>query len=193
MLARRALGRGELWTLGDPALLENGEMGGDVPAVLLQTLARDRPVYFDETVHGLGREEGPIELLRRWGLGPAMALGLLCCGIFFWRRAAVLGPDDPPPRDLRAEAVDYVDAAASLFQRALGEPAALKLYRGQIIREISWRLACAPEAAERWLHKYAPNIPSGDSLTQAQFQAELKLLTQALERFRDEHRIPGRD
>ena len=182
-VARRRLGDGEVWWLAEPEMLLNGHLGeGDHLALLLALCAGRVPV-FDESAHGLGADTGPLDLVRRWGLGPALLLGGFAALAAFWRRARTVGPPADPFSDPRSESVEPVDSLAALYRRALKPAEAVELYRLQVAREIALTLGVPEKRGAAVLAERAPALAAAQG-----FREQLSLLVNACERFRDEHR-----
>ena len=182
-IARRVVGKGEVWWLAEPEMLLNAKLAeGDHLALLLALCAGRTPV-FDEAAHGLGADLGPLDLLRRWGLGPALLLGACAALAGFWRRARTVGPPADPYRDARSESVELVDSLAALYRRALKPAEAVELYRSRVVREVALTLGIPEKRAGAILLERTPGVEA------ARGPAErLSILVQACERFRDEHR-----
>jgi hypothetical protein len=113
----RPLGRGRIEALADPKPLENGLLGaGDNAEHALELAgATQRPVVFDEGIHGFGQASGLAALPGRWwlaivGLALAAAAGALARG----RRLG--GPDPLEVAGLTARTA-YVDAMAATLAR----------------------------------------------------------------------------
>ena len=139
-VARLAIGKGDVLVFGGADIFENDSIADDKHAALLETLAPpDRPVYFDEFVHGLKDSVGILELLNQWGLG--MSFGLLSLsGIMLWWRAATpVGPPVDDHRERRTQAVDFVGSVAPLYDHALTSRAALAMYYNQFVRAVVLR------------------------------------------------------
>jgi hypothetical protein len=183
-LAVRTLGQGEVWLLAEPALLHNENLDKAQNLALGVALAGNaREVFFDEAVHGDAGEGGTLELLRRWGLAPALLLGALALLAAFWREAATLGPPAGDCRETRAEAVDLVESMAALYDEVLSPADALGMYRARLVHEIGLRKAVGERSAEKLLQRYAPGFDGS-----ADFRQQLLLLTNGFSRLRDEHR-----
>jgi hypothetical protein len=145
----------------------------------------------DELVHGLRDEAGVLDLLRRWGLGPALLAGALVLCAAFWRGAVTLGPAADPYRDPRSDAVELIDSMAALYRRALSPAQALHLYRERLVHEIALRKGLSERRAEALLPQYAAGLdlpPQAGRISDAQFRSHLAILVRAFERLRDEHR-----
>lgn len=182
-VARRLLGAGEVWWLAEPEMLLNARLGeGDHLALLLALCAGRAPV-FDESVHGLRSDAGPLGLLRQWGLGPALLVGALAALASFWRRARTLGPPADAFADPRSESVELVDSLAALYRRALQPAEAVALYRHLVVRELATTLGVAEARAERALAERAPALAAAQGPRE-----QLSILVAACERFRNEHR-----
>jgi hypothetical protein len=182
-VARRALGKGEVWWLAEPEILLNEKLGeGDHLALLLALCAGRVPV-FDESAHGLGTDTGPLDLLRRWGFGPALLLGACAALAGFWRRARTVGPPADPYSDPRSESVELVDSLAALYRRALKPAEAVELYRSRVVREVALTLGIPEKRAEAVLAERAPGLEEAHGPGE-----RLSILAHACERFRDEHR-----
>jgi hypothetical protein len=189
VLARRAIGKGELWLLSAPELFFNARLGERDNLVLLVALAgQGRPVLFDESVHGLFNQPGVLDMLRRWGFGPALVLLALFGGVWFWRRAVTLGPPGVF-RDVRTESVDLVHAVAQLYQRALRPQDALALHHGRLVHDIQLRQGLGPEAAAEKARQFTEGWEppaASKSLSSAEFQGHLDVLNRAIRRLHDE-------
>jgi hypothetical protein len=190
-VAFRPLGRGEVWLLAEPEIFSNNRLGkADHLALLAALAAAGRPVVFDEHVHHLSDNAGLFDLLRAWGLGPALLLGALALGAAFWRAAVTVGPAQDPWRDPRSESVELVDSMAALYKRALSPVEALQLYRTRLVHEIALRKATSERKAEALLPQYAPGLDlplAGARISEHDFRVQLAILVHAFERFRDEH------
>jgi hypothetical protein len=189
VVARLPQGKGEVVLIAGPDMLENGRLGQADHLALLAALAGERPVYFDERMHGLGSEVGLEELLAGWGFGPAMVLlGLLAISAF-WRARARLGPPDADPPDLRSDAVDLVDSLGKLYGRALTSEAALELYRSSLARVVSTRTGLKGAALEaRVAALVGPAPPAGRRrLPPAEFRHRLQTLNEAFRRLTHAH------
>jgi hypothetical protein len=189
VVARRTLGKGELWLLSNPELFFNAHLAhGDNLALLVSLAGEGRPVLFDESFHGLLEPQGLLELLRRWGFGPLLCLLVLLFAVWFWRRAVTLGPPDVF-RDVRSESVDLVHALARLYQRALRKEDALLLHHARLVHEVQLRLGLSPEAAAKKARELTLGweLPMGNaSLSQSEFVRHLENLNRAIRRLRDE-------
>jgi hypothetical protein len=182
-LAVRRIGKGELWLISEPAVLHNEHLEQNL-ALGLALAGQGRPVYFDEASHGDADEGGPLELLRRWGLGPALLLGALAVLAAFWRAAIINGPPADDYRETRVEAVDLVESMAALYDEALSPADALGLYRARLLQEIGLRKAVSERLAEQLLPRYAPGFDAASK----DFRQQLSLLTSGFSRLRDDHR-----
>jgi hypothetical protein len=190
LIVRRAVGAGDLWLLACPEVLSNGHLAeADHLGLLLALVGEQRPVWFDEHAHGVTDGLGVVELLRRWALGPALALGVLLTALWFWRQRAILGRPADPWRDLRAEAVEGVDALAGLYQRTLSRRDALELYRQRLLREVILRTGQRPLVARATVERLTGGLrlPAGEP-AENDFHLFMHRLNQAFRSFRDEHR-----
>jgi len=190
VLARRRIGQGELWLLSNPEILDNSHLGvADHLALLLALAGADRPVFFDETAHGVEDDVGVAELLRRWGLGPAVALAALALALAFWRARRPLGPP-PVTEDVRSESVDLVESLAILYDRSLHPVQALDLHRQRLLRTLQLQEHLAPEAAEVRLQALLADGPDGSAPVKGRldFQRRLAHLNFLFRRLRDRTR-----
>jgi uncharacterized protein DUF4350 len=145
IVARLALGAGDLVLLACPEVLHNRLLGRGDHLALLEALAgaggdggaRGRPVFFDERGHGAEESAGMLEILASWGLGPLLLLLAAAGGAAWWRAAVRVGPPDREDRDVRSDAVELVDSLADLYDRALGRGDALRLYYDNFVRTVA--------------------------------------------------------
>lgn len=147
----RRIGNGELILMSCPEVLQNERLGQGDHLALLETLAgSDRPVYFDEAVHGSMSDAGIVETMVRLGLGPFLLTIALTAAAAFWRARTRVGPPEEPWRESRSEAVDLVDSLARLYGRALGRRDAIALYHECLARAVALRTGLRGERlAER--------------------------------------------
>ncbi len=150
VLSRLVLGRGEVLLLALPEIFQNDSLGKDDHLRLLVALAGEgRPVLFDEWAHGLGREDGLVELLLEWGFGPFLVLCALGFLTWLWRGRRFVGAPDPDPAEGRSEAVDLVDSLAQLYDRALSRREAAQLYRDGFEKAVGARTGLRGRALAR--------------------------------------------
>ncbi len=190
VIARQRVGAGDVWLMSCPELLTNQHLPlGDHSALLLALVGEGRPVWFDEHAHAIASDEGFVTLLRHWGLGPALLLGVLLVVMWFWRGRVLLGPPADPWRDHRAEAVEGVDALAGLYHRALSRRDLIEIYRQRLLREVGLRTGQRPVAAKASVERLTEGLrlPAG-ALTATDFHRLMNRLTQAFRSLRDEHR-----
>ena len=184
---RSVIGRGELWVLSTPEVLDNAHLAAADHLPLLTGLAgRGRPVFFDESVHGVQDAVGPAELVRRWGLGPSVVLAVVALALLVWRRRATLG-HPAPWEDRRTESVDLLDSLSLLYLRALRPAQALALYRQRLRHELQWRERLRPEALETRTHAVLPGwtLDPDERLRPGEFAHRLHQLNDAFRRIRD--------
>jgi hypothetical protein len=150
LLSRLVIGKGEVFLLAAPELLENGQIASGDHLALLEALAGvGRPVAFDEWAHSLGQDEGLVELLLDWSLGPALLLAALAFALALWRGRSRLGPEEDDATEERSEAVDLVDSLAQLYDRALSRREAAVLHMDGFRRSVGLRTGLRGAALER--------------------------------------------
>jgi hypothetical protein len=166
LLSRLVVGRGEVWVLTAPGLLENGRLAMADHLGLLEALAGSgRPILFDEWVHGLGQDESLLALMLEWGLGPALVAAALAFVLLLWRHRKRLGPEEAAVAEERSEAVDLVDSLAQLYDRALSRREAAALHLQGFRKAVSLRTGLRGAALEqrtRTLLDDAALLPAGE-------------------------------
>lgn len=193
--SRWPLGRGELFLLACPEVLENRLLGQADHLLLLEALAgTTRPVYFDEYVHGLQDQAGLIELLTRWRLGPALVLLGLVGAAAFWRGRVRVGPEEDDYQETRSDAVDLLDSLAQLYARSMRRDEALALYQESLSRAVSWKTGLRGEPLAARVRDMAggaapPRRRGPQDLSVAQFARALRSINEGFRRLR--HAEPG--
>jgi hypothetical protein len=184
---RSVIGRGELWVLSTPEVLDNAHLAaGDHLPLLTGLAGQRRPVFFDESVHGVEDAVGPAELVRRWGLGPSVVLAVAALALLVWRRRATLGTP-AAWEDRRTESVDLLDSLSLLYLRALRPPQALALHRERLRHELQWRERLRPEGLEARTLAVLPGwtLDPDERLRPGEFAHRLHQLNDAFRRIRD--------
>jgi hypothetical protein len=174
VLSRLLVGKGDVLLLAVPEILENANLPrGDHLRLLVALAGENRPVFFDEWALGLGRDEGLLDLMLGWGLGPAFVAGALALALWFWRARTRIGPADRDPAEGRSEAVDLVDSLAALYDRALTRRATARLYREGFGKAVATRTglrgAALARRAEELLRGRAPQVPGGAEIPPSEF------------------------
>lgn len=203
VIAREAVGAGEVLLLSCPEVLDNRHLGQAHHLALLEALAglrEGRAVFFDERAHGLGDDSGVTGTLGAWGLGPLLLLALLAAVAAFWRAAVRLGAadrDDRDARDMRSDAVELVDSLADLYDRALGRGDAVRLYHESFVQTVAAETGLrgpALEARARELLERAggfepvPATGPKNDLPRDRFDRALRTLNEAFRRLQDAKR-----
>lgn len=188
-LVRVGLGRGELLLLAVPAVLENGGLRRGDHLRLLEALAGERPVLFDEWVHGYGEDPGFFSLLLGWGFGPSFAMGALAFALLVWRGRTGLGVAEAAAPERRSEAVDLVDSLAQLYDRALSRHNALALHLEGLRTAIALRSGARGERLERRLRELLDGVPPDlagrGEPTPAQFLRALQTVNEGYRRLQE--------
>ncbi len=188
LLARWPLGRGELFLLAAPEVLENGRLAQGDHLPLLEALAgQGRPVYFDEHAHGIGAEPGLLDLLLRLGFGPLLILLASLGMAAFWRGRRRLGPAVDDHQETRSDAVDLLDSLGQFYDRSLRRDEAAFLYRETLTRAVALRTGLRGPALEARVASLAgpggpPGSRSAQDLSQAAFVRALKSINDGFRR-----------
>lgn len=184
LVARQALGAGDVIFLAAPEILHNPHLGQAHHLALLEALADGRPVLFDERAHLLDDSGGILEILAGWGLGPLLLLGLIATGAAFWRSSRRLGPPEREERDTRSDAVELLDSLADLYDRALQRGDAVFLFYESFMHtvavETGLRGKALEERSKALLEGYAP--VKGEELSRERFDEALRKINQAFRR-----------
>lgn len=186
LLVRRQLGAGEVIVFSMPEALSNEHLGRSGNLAFLEWLAGSgRPVYFDETVHGIEEESSLWDLLvGEWRLGPALVVLAMAAMAAFWRKARATGLPERIEADVRSEAVDLVQSLGQLYDRAVDREESLRLYYQGLVRAVHARTGLTGEALERLVRSrtegYDPK-PTFHDISREEFQRLLKILNHAYE------------
>lgn len=195
VVSRIRRGKGDVVLCAAPELFQNGSLGkADHLAFLERLVETERPVYFDEHVHGIERDAGMLEILRQWGFGPFIALIVLAALASFWRRRTRVGPEEDDHRETRVEAVDFVDSLALLYRRMLPRRHALALYAKAFEKAVAVQTGLRDAALQARVRELLPPRESrpakGKDVAVPDFEKELELINLAFRRLNDAKR-PG--
>lgn len=185
VLMRSKYGKGEILLFAMPAILSNEHLGKDGHLALLDRLAGNGPVYFDESVHGIVSSNSVFGMLtEEWGLGMAMLLLFTAALLLFWRRARRFGSPDRPETEQRSDAVDLVDSVGQLYDRSLDRDQSLRMYYSALVRLVHARTGLTGEALDRYVREktkgYNPR-PRSNDFSRDEFQRMLRILNHAYE------------
>ncbi|MCU1350500.1 MAG: hypothetical protein JWO56_3530 [Acidobacteria bacterium] len=177
-MLRIPIGRGDVILSAQPELFDNAWIGSEYALGLLTALAANRPVYFDETIHGFGGRGGMLDLFREWRLGPFLLLLLALAAAIFWRHGRRVGEPEDDYRETRSDAVDLVRALGALYDRSMSDRHAIVLYRDALSRT----LAATTGLRGDQLHKRLASLTGNVDIDGSDFPAQLAVLNEAFKR-----------
>jgi hypothetical protein len=187
-IARLTLGRGEVLVLTVPAVLENARLAQADHLRLLEAIAEERPVLFDEWAHGYGADPGTLALLLQWGFGPSLVTGAVAFALLLWRGRTRLGAVEAPPAEARSEAVELVDSLAQLYRRALTRREALALHLENLRATAAMRSGLRGQALDRRVGELTlgalPPLAGTGDLAPSQFLRGLSAVNEGYRRLR---------
>ncbi|HEV7919972.1 MAG TPA: hypothetical protein VGR02_04185 [Thermoanaerobaculia bacterium] len=183
VMARQSIGAGDVILLSVPEMLTNEHLrSGNHLALLIALAGNQRPVYFDEFVHGMASEGGSLDIMREWNLGPLLLMLAAGALLVFWRNARRIGPPEEEYRDTRSDAVDLVASLGALYERRMSEAEAIALYHEALTRSVAAHSGLRGEA----LHKRVADLTGGlsvpkwnDKLPRPVFQRMLMTINDA--------------
>jgi hypothetical protein len=158
VIAREVRGAGDIIIVVVPEMFLNSNLRhGNHLALLVALAGAQRPVYFDEYVHGLASGGGALDLMKSWGLGPFLLLALGAAILALWRGASRIGPPEEDDRDIRSEAVDLVASLGALYRKSTTDRDALALYQEALTRSVAARTGLRGDA----LHQRVAELVGG--------------------------------
>ena len=184
VVGRERIGAGELFVVAVPELLQNRHLGSGGSLELLLALAPEgRRIYFDEMIHGIVGDDGPLALMKQWRLGPFLMLVAATAALLFWRKGRRVGPAEDDHRETRSEAVDLVQSLGALYKGATTDAEALALYHEALVRAVAMQSGLRGEA----LHKRVADLTGGIALPSGkiaapEFQRHLTNLNEAFQK-----------
>jgi len=137
IVARERIGEGDLFVVSWPELFQNQNLARASHLAFLVALAGKRPVYFDETVHGIVGGDGALQLMKEWNLGPFLVMLAVVAVLVFWRGGRRVGPPEGDARETRSEAVDLVHSLGALYRGVTTSDEALSLYYDALTRTVA--------------------------------------------------------
>ena len=188
--ARIAIGAGEVLVFAGADIFSNAHIADAGHLPLLDALAEQRPVYFDEYVHNLQAAPGLFELLNRWGFGMALVCLAALCLSAAWRARVPVGPPEDPYRETRSQAVDFVGSLAPLYDKALSPRQALAAHYKNFLlaaaaqsglrgEALAAKIRALFEGIEGFSARDEALLAGREAVGQADFQRLLSLLNEA--------------
>lgn len=188
VVARERIGEGEVIVLSAPELLLNRNLARNL--ALLAGLAGDqRPVYFDEVLHGIVSDDGPLALMKEWNLGAFLLLLALTALVVFWRESRRVGPAEDDFRESRSDAIDLVRSLGALYDDVTTDAEALGLYYDALTRTVAHNSGLRGDALHRRVAELTggltprwkpdPTDPKTPKLPRAVFERHLAAINAA--------------
>lgn len=118
IVARFAVGQGEVTVVSVPALIENSVIAEEDNIVVLSKLLMDgdQEVVLDEFYHGLAIRGNPMWLFAQRTYGTVTLALLLVIGLLAWRQSVFLGTPLAERQGSRRAIREYVDAMARFLR-----------------------------------------------------------------------------
>lgn len=184
VIGRERFGAGELFVVAVPELLQNRHLGSGNSLELLLALApAGRRIYFDEMIHGIVGDDGPLALMKQWRLGPFLMLVAATAALLFWRNGSRVGPPEDDHRETRSEAVDLVQSLGALYKGATTDAESLALYHDALVRAVAMQSGLRGDALHRRVADLTGGVvPPGGKLAPADFQKHLTILNEAFQK-----------
>jgi hypothetical protein len=183
-IVRERVGNGDVVFIANPEILQNEliRWSGAVP--LLEALApANRPIYFDESIHGFEADDGAMQLMKEWALGPFLALLGIAALLYFWRNSKRIGPAEDDLRETRSDAVDLVHSLGALYRQSMTDEEALTSYREVLVRTVAAQSGLAGEALHRRVSELTQHDTAagedGRRMRAAGFKRHLDILNEA--------------
>jgi len=184
IVARQEIGAGDLILISVPEMFENQNVPADHHLSLLTALtSQNRPVYFDERVHGLDAPDGAMALLTEWRLGPMLLLDGFAALLALCRDRRI-GPADLDDRDTRSDAIDLVASLGALYARSMSDGEAIALYHQSLERTVAAQSRLRGDALHRRVDDLTHGMrrPSaGESLASHAFNRNLVIINEAFQ------------
>lgn len=176
VVARQTIGRGEVFLIAVPEIFQNQHLRARNGVLLLTALAgTNRPVYFDESIHGFEASDGAVALMKEWGLGPFLVALALIGIVFFWRNATSIGPREDDYRETRSDAVDLVRSLGALYRSATNDDEAIAMYREALTRSVAAQTGLRGDA----LHQRVATLIGSPRAGRVSFKQQLDALNEA--------------
>jgi hypothetical protein len=182
-IARESIGAGEVIVMSIPEVLQNESLRRRGALPLLEALApSNRPVYFDESIHGFDDSAGTLAILKGWSLGPMLLLAALAALLYFWRNAKRLGPPEDDVRETRSDAIDLVGSLGTLYMSTMTDDEAIATYREALVRSVAVQTGLRGDALYRRvsdLTKHDVAASGSRRMKAAAFRRHLNIINEA--------------
>ena len=195
ILARERIGNGELFVLSAPDLLANAQLSTASHLALLTALAGEkRPVYFDEVLHGIIDDDGSLELMKDWNLGPFLVLLGIIALLVFWREGTRVGTPDDEFRETRSDAIDLVRSLAALYRGVTTDGEAIALYYDALTRTVAHQSGLRGDALRKRVDELTGGMvppAARGKMPAAIFKRQLDAINEGFARISEAYRLTG--
>jgi hypothetical protein len=184
VIARERIGAGDLIVLSVPELLQNRHLPRNL-ALLSALAGTKRPVYFDEVLHGIVSDDGALEMMKEWNLGPFLVMLLVVAVLLFWREGKRVGPAEEEHRETRSDAVDLVHSLGALYRGVTSDAESIALYHEALTRTAATQTGLRGDPLHRKVDELTGGLvppKSAGSLPAPLFRKMLAQINQGFER-----------
>ncbi len=161
VVIERHLGRGRVIFVGSPWLMLNGGIAHAGNLDFLQAVLPDKPVILDQWSLGAGHNYTTLDILRRYGLIPALLELIVLLLAYAWScrgyPAVPAGDSKGPVRS----SVEHIAMLGHLYQSSLSEPELFQWVNHEITHRIAAALRCRPEQMPVYLQKQPESVRQG--------------------------------
>ncbi len=146
----RPLGRGRVVFVGSPWPVLNGGIGHVGNLDFLRTIIGNKPVILDQWSLGVGHNYTTLDLVRRYGLMPALLELILLLMAYAWSCRGYPSVNWGVSKAVARSSVEQIAMLGRLYESSLAEPEIFQRVEHEIKHRIALALRCrADQITER--------------------------------------------
>lgn len=166
----RPLGRGRVILVGSPWPVLNGGIGQAGNLDFLRALVGNKPVILDQWSLGVGHNYTMLDVLRRYGLVPALLELILLVVAYAWSCRGYPPSGSGAANTAARASVEHIAMLGQLYENSLSEPEILERVKNEITHRMAEALRSRPERIAERLQKQPDAVGQSFRLMLARLQ-----------------------
>ncbi|MGC8625126.1 MAG: hypothetical protein ACP5VQ_07650 [Phycisphaerae bacterium] len=166
----RSLGKGRVVLIGSPWPMLNGGIARAGNLEFLRTIIGNKPVILDQWSLGIGHNYTTLDILRRYGLLPALLELILLFIAYAWSCRGYPSEKCSASKTMTRSSMEHIAMLGRLYESALSEPEIFQRVKQEILHRMAMAMRCRPDQIAEKIRKQPDAIGQAWSLLAVRLQ-----------------------
>ncbi len=160
----RPLGKGRVIVIGSPWPLLNGGIGHAGNLDLLRAIIGNQPVILDQWSLGVGHNYTILDILRRYGLMPALVQLIVLLIVYAWSYRGYPVIKWNVSRSMARSSLEHIAMLGRLYESALSDAEICQRVSQEVSHRMALALRCSPDQIGEKIKKQPDTVGQASRL-----------------------------